>query len=146
MLWYVAITMMSAEHSKGEFFVTKISIDLTTPEGRIISSEELDAITKGCLKTLSCLGNLGTMVEAFRVTWISSEGVTGPRFTIYFCTLSGGRSSHTTDFRFMGIGRCDPHADVIFGHLYREVHSALQGHIQKCRADLEAELARLPSA
>jgi hypothetical protein len=100
----------------------KLSIDLHDPEWRLIPADVLAEINRGCLETLHRLGNLKSAVEAFRVVFASfgKSPNSGPVITVHFSDPLGRKSSHMTDFRFIGDGKHNPTSEEIVNHLCRE--------------------------
>lgn len=126
--------------------VIKLSIDLRpdAEKDELVTPEQLASITSGCLNTLVRLGNLGGMIEVFRVTWAKFPGspVPGPSFLIHFCDPLGKISSHSVDYRFMGTGKADPSAEEIADCLCSEACLPLfiSRHLKKCKARLETAI------
>lgn len=99
--------------------MTKFSIDLVIDEGgnkRIINHEQMQSLTMGCLVALLRLDKMADFVEVFKITYVNlpPKGF-GPRITVYFKDPLNNRSSHITDYRFIGDGETEPSASQIAG-------------------------------
>lgn len=115
--------------------MSKMSIDLfTDPEAKLLLDQEtLVAVTSGCLSTLFRLGELGKLVEVFRVTFVrlGKEETSGPRIRVYYRDPLGTKTWHETDFRFMGSGSPTPSAKEIAETLYKDLSRFMREHLKR---------------
>ncbi|MEI6553748.1 MAG: hypothetical protein WCO09_04205 [bacterium] len=129
----------------------KLSFDLYPTGDQLVPFDQFTSISLACVETLTRLGNLSEMVEAFRITWIYASNVgpgvsPGPRFTIYFVDPLGGKASCTTDCRFIGKGTVDPTAEEIADFLTSYLSPLISRHIRSCGDRLQEEQRKFSEA
>lgn len=105
--------------------MSKINISLpASPDGDCITAEQVAAVYQGCLKTLECLGDLASMVNAIRVKFVrvAETNTFGPSFEIFHTDPLGNEVWHSSSYRFMGVrgegkdGNPNPSAEEIVDH------------------------------
>jgi len=131
---------------------TKISIDVTDGDGKLIPRDLLNEIMLGCYETLRLLGDQKEMIGAIRVTWVTfgKIGEYGPDFQFYFEKFAGLKCGFGSDFRFLGEGPTKgstrPTSADIAKYFTRPncLPEHISEHVARCTSKLEQELGRLP--
>ena len=113
--------------------VSKVSIDIS-PYGL---EEVLLNTFSGCIETLRCLGKASSTIEVFKIKTIFFDGIYGPSIKVHISDPFGIKTSHETDFRFIGNRDGKPTSKEVAECLVKDLKKLIKEHILRSKKTLK---------